>query len=844
MKAPLTWIKDYVDLDDLTVEEIARKMTMLGLEVDGITLVGLPLPEGERLEFKYSGLAWPKDKFVVAEVSEVMAHPNADRLVLCRLEDGSGEHIVLTGAPNLYPYKGQGQLAIPLKVAYARLGAELYDGHQPGQVLTRLKPAVIRGVESNSMICSEKELGISEEHDGVIFLDADAPTGMPLVDYMGDAVFEISILPNIVRDAAIIGIARELSAGLKRELRLPEGVNFSEGEEIGQKIGLRIENAELNPRFMIGMIEGARAQPSPYWVRRRLALAGMRPIDALVDATNYTMLDTGQPLHAFDYQLLEARADGKPIIVTRPAKNGEKLTTLDGTTHTLDDSVELVTDSAGPLSLAGIMGGSETGIHQGTQTVVLEAASWNFINIRKTTLRCKLNTEASYRFSRDVHPALAEQALSLCLARMLAWAGGKLVGGVLDNYPGKPEDPTITLSKPDISRALGADIPLGEAQEILMRLGFQTAICGEEIVATAPDTRRDIEPGLIGKANLIEEISRVYGFDRIPAKRLSSALPPQRGNPAFESEEKIRDILVSLGLQDTFAYRQTSEEREARIYPASSAPAQRNYVRIKNPATPDRNVMRRNALATMLELIEHNGSLVSGLAMFELGPVFLPVEGQLLPHEARRLSIGLTGEWQSPSWQPQRVQPMGFFDLKGIIEGLLEGLHVGDVRFESANEPTFHPGRCARVLSANALLGVMGEIHPLVRENYDFPLTPVLAAEFDLEALISAANLYFENKPIFAFPAVFEDIAVIVDEEASAANILDEINKAGGKLLTSASLFDIYRDAKIGAGKKSMAYTLTYQAADRTLTDKDAETIRNRIVRALKNKFGAVLRSV
>jgi phenylalanyl-tRNA synthetase beta chain len=843
MKAPLSWIKDYVDLDDLSIEEIAKTLTMLGLEVDGVSLVGLPLPPGEKHEFKYAGLPWAKDQFVVAEVSEVLPHPNADRLVLCRLQDGEGEHIVLTGAPNLYPYKGQGALTPPLKVAYARLGAELYDGHQPGQMLTKLKPAVIRGVESSSMICSEKELGISEEHEGVILLDPDAPTGVPLVDYMGDAVFDISILPNIARDAAIIGIARELSAALKRPLRLPQGLPLTEDAEIHQKIDLEIKNAELNSRFMIGMIEDTQAIPSPYWVRRRLTLAGMRPIDALVDATNYTMLDTGQPLHAFDYELLKTRAGGKPSIITRPAFPGEKLTTLDGTTHTLDEPVELVTDSAGPLSLAGVMGGSETGINPQTRTIVLEAASWNFINIRKTISRTKLNSEAGYRFSRDVHPALAEQALSLCLMRILAWAGGKWVSGVLDAYPGKSADPTVSITSDTISRLLGIEIPLEEAQDILNRLGFTTELKQGVLTATAPDTRRDIETGIIGQANLVEEISRIYGYDKIPSRRLSSELPPQASNLAFDTEERVRDILISLGLQDTFAYRQTSPEREARLTPGRVVDPQRRYVRIKNPVTPDRSVMRTSALATMLEFIERNGTFRPGLAMFELGPVFLPVEGQLLPNEAGRLTIGMTDQWQTPTWRSSEQHPMDFFDLKGIVEGLLDGLHIQNVSFEPSHSPTFHPGRCATVKSGELKLGVIGEVHPAVRKNYNFPPSPVLAAEFDLDLIIESSNLYFDNKPISSFPAVFEDISVIVDETVPAASLEAAILQAGGKLLNSVRLFDIYRDEKIGAGKKSMAYQLTYQAQDRTLTDKDAETIRNRIVRALKNQFNAVLRS-
>ncbi|HSN94101.1 MAG TPA: phenylalanine--tRNA ligase subunit beta, partial [Anaerolineaceae bacterium] len=421
MKAVLSWIKDYVNLEGFSLEEIAYKLTMLGLEVEGITVVGLPKPpEGQKQQFRFEGLSWDPEKIVVAQVNEVGNHPNADKLTLCQVDDGNVVHTVLTGAPNLFPYKGQGPLPQPLKVAYAREGSVIYDGHQPGQVLSKLKKAVIRGVESSSMICSEKELGISDEHDGVIILDADAPTGMPLVDYMGDAVFEVSTLPNMVRNTAMMGIARELAAGFKRELHLPMGLELKHGAEIDNKVELEICNADLNPRFMLGMVEATEAKPSPYWVQRRLALAGMRPIDALVDATNYTMLDTGEPLHAFDYDILKERSAGAtPKIITRTANPDEKLELLDGTQLALDPQMVVVSDTEGALSLAGVMGGIQSGINSQTRKVLLEAASWNLINIRKTCSKTRISSEASYRFSRGVHPGLAAQGLSLCLQRLV-----------------------------------------------------------------------------------------------------------------------------------------------------------------------------------------------------------------------------------------------------------------------------------------------------------------------------------------------------------------------------------------------------------------------------------------
>jgi phenylalanyl-tRNA synthetase beta chain len=844
MKAPLSWIQDYVDLQGLSLEAIAQTLTMVGLEVEEITLVGLEKPEGVRLENKYSGLSWPKDKFVVAEVLEVRQHPNADKLTLCQLNDGSGSEITaLTGAPNLFPFLGKGPLEKPIKVAYAREGAQLYDGHQPGQVLTKLKKATIRGVDSSSMIASEKELGISEEHDGVIFLGDDAPVGMPLVDYMGDAVFEVAILPNMARDASVLGIARELSAALKRPLKLPVGVEIKVGGEIDQKVSLEIREPELNPRFMLGMVEGVEAVPSPYWVRRRLALAGMRPIDALVDATNYTMLETGEPLHAFDYDTLVRRAVGKPTIITRRAKEGETLTTLDGDKHNLTTETELVSDTKGPLSIAGVMGGEESGISSETNKVLLEAASWNFINLRKSSSRYRINSEASYRFSRDVHPALAEQALSLCLKRLQDWGGGTVVNGVIDQYPFKREDSQNTLNEGDLERLLGLHIPIEEAKAILERLGFTCELHDGELTVVTPSNRTDVESGLVGTANLIEEVSRIYGFSHIPTTRLSGEIPPQLADNHVELEESVREMLTSIGLQDTVAYRLTSVQRESKILPGAPADNGLTYVRIANPISPERTVMRRSGLATMFELIERNIRNAEGLSFFEIGPVFIPVEGQLLPDEPHHLTIGLWGRKREVGWSGEKPGTYGFFDLKGVLEALLRGLHLENISFDASKEtPTFHPGKSARLMAGEIEIGVMGEVHPLVRKNYDFGDSPVLAAELYLDQLMPLMDKGFKVEPLSTFPAMVEDIALIVDEDVPASRVEELIWRAGGKLLKGVALFDLFRGEKIGAGKKSLAYQLTYQAYDRTLSVADAAAIRKKIVKVLSYEIGAVLR--
>ncbi len=844
MKVPLSWLKEYIDLDQ-SLEDLARLMTMAGLEVESVEVVGLPLPEpGEKQEFSFSGLSWAADKFVVAQIDEVMPHPNADRLVLCRLNDGSQELVVLTGAPNLFPYKGQGPLAAPLKVAYAREGARLYDGHQPGQVLTTLKRAKIRGVDSFSMVCSEKELGISEEHEGVIILDGDAPTGMPLVDYMGDAVFEISILPNMIRNACVVGVARELSAMTGRPLRVPQRSLPSAGTRIVGAVQIQITDPDLNPRFVLGLVRGATPQPSPYWVQRRLRLAGMRPINSIVDATNYVMLELGQPLHAFDYDLLVSRAGGRaPTIITRPAYTGEKLVTLDNVERTLDSFTIMVTDTAGPLSLAGIMGGLESEVTDSTRNVLLEGANWNFVNTRKTSTAQKLNSEAGYRFARGVHPALAEAGVQLGLDRLARWSGGQIAEGLVDVYPKRAVDPVVELTPQIVRRLLGIDLTPQEIAGILERLEFACRIDGERVIVKAPPHRLDIGEGVIGQADLVEEIARIYGYDRIPASRLSDSLPVQSGNPALEQEERIKDMLVSLGLQEVMAYRMTTPEREARLTQSGQAQPDLPYVRLANPITPERNSMRRSLLSSVMEIVERNFRLSERLALFEIGPVFLPVPDQVLPDEPLHLAIAMTGLRQAPSWDVHSDRALDFFDLKGVIEALLAGLHVPDLKYEPADAPSYHPGKSAWIKSGETVLGVLGELHPLIERRLELGSNPLLAAELNLNLLLPLIPANFSVEPVMVFPPVLEDIAVVVDEDLPAERVAGLIYQAGGKLLKQARLFDIFRGEQLGAGKKSLAYSLIYQAPDRTLTDGEAAQVRQRIVRRLEQDLGAKLRS-
>ena len=937
MKLPLSWLKDYMDIDGLSVEAIARTLTFGGLEVEEIHYVGWPMSaanakdmhSSQRHEFKTDGIEWDREKIVVAEIREVGPHPNADRLTLCDLFDGTQQHTVLTGAPNLFEFKGKGQLSKPIKVAYAKEGATIYDGHADGLVLTTLKRAKIRGVESYSMVCSEKELGISDDHEGIIFLDDDAPVGTPLADYMGDAVLDVKINPNMARAASVLGIARELAALLGRKLRNlalseVEGTQHATRTQVDTYTGkqpdfasIEITDPALNPRFVLGLIRDVEIKPSPYHIQRRLKLAGVRPINNIVDATNYAMFELGEPLHAFDYDVLVGRVSNSPNvkIITRAAKDGEKLTTLDGVERTLSSINVLVCDEKGPLSIAGVMGGAESEVYdaskevldakaiepkegkptmgkigmrgKSTTNVLLEGAAWNFINIRRTAKQHNLPSEASFRFSRGVHPALADKGVRRGLQLMAEWSGGKIAPGLVDNYPLPPKDPTVEVTPRDVKRLLGIDLTSEQIIELLERVEFKCEITEGTQVDThtgtqvdtytgthatrntqhatrntqhepiitvhTPPHRLDIGEGVVGLADVLEEVARLYGFENIPATNMADALPPQIGNPVHEWEERLRDLLASLAMTEVVSYRMTSPEKESRLAAFS------DYVVIANPITPERRVLRRSLLASVLEATEKNARAES-LALFEIGAIFLPHKNEL-PDEPRKLAIVMTGRRAASAWDVKDSPAFDFYDMKGRIELLLAGLQLTDVSYappSSTHRPerseaqskdegavegqVYHPGKWAEIKVGDAVVGQFGEIHPLVKERYELGASPVLAAEFDLQALMSAQG-GFALTPVAGFPPVYEDIAVIVDESVAAARVEGLIRQTGGRSVSAVRLFDVYRGEQIGAGKKSLAYSLTYQAPDKTLTDAEAAQIRNRIVKRLAQEVGAKLRS-
>jgi len=858
MRVPLSWLKDFVEIT-LSPEELARKLTFAGLEVEEIEYVGLPMPENAvqglhaqwRQEFKTSGIAWDREKIVVARILEVMPHPNADRLTLLRLDwGGPKEETVLTGAPNLFPYKGLGPLPKPIKAAYAKEGAVIYDGHKPGQELMTLKRAKIRGVESYSMVCSEKELGISDEHEGILLLDDDAPVGAPLADYLGDVVFTVKINPNMARNASVLGLAREIAALTGQKLKPPLFEAAQAGESVIGKLKIVIEEPELNPRFTAMLIRDVKIGPSPYWMQRRLRLAGMRPISNIVDITNYVMLEVGQPLHAFDYDVLVKRAGDKPpTIITRLPHEGERLLTLDGVDRQLDPFTILVTDTAGALSLGGIMGGGESEVSDSTKNVLLEAASWNFINIRRSVQAQGLqSSQAGYRFSRGVHPALAERGCKRAAEMMRALAGGAVAQGIVDEYPRKPEPVPVEIDEAEVERILGVRISLEQIESILKSLEFDAKrMTNNQLLITAPDHRLDVGTGVIGQADLIEEIARVYGYENIPETQISDRTPPQRGNRSLELEERVRDILVTVGLQEVISYRLTTPEREAMLLPPGTPKDDRPYVTLANPIVADRVTMRHSLLASVLEAAVNNLRFTDRVAIFEVGAVYLASEEGVLPDEPRRLAVVMTGPRQPEGWQASDRGTMDFYDLKGVVEALVDDLHLPDVNVAPTEHPSFRPGRTAQLAVGGKVAGWFGELHPLVAQaclaaGGGATGAPLLAVDFDLELILASIPERYVTNPVSRFPAVMEDIALIVDEGVAASQVEAVIRQSGGSTLVDVRLFDLYKGAQIGSGKKSLAYRLTYQAEDRTLTDAEAAKVREKIVRRAKEVLGAVLR--
>ncbi|MYC93521.1 MAG: phenylalanine--tRNA ligase subunit beta [Caldilineaceae bacterium SB0661_bin_32] len=904
MLVPLSWLREYVDIL-IPTPKLAERLTLAGLEEASLT---------------NTGDWWEEDKIVVGQVASVLPHPDADRLVLVdvahEISSGAGEpplQRVVTGAPNLFQYRdcslSAGDLPV-LKVAFAREGALLVDAYSEElpRPHKRLKKAKIRGVESRGMVCSELELGLSEEHEGILLLPDDAPVGTPLRHYLGDEILEIDLTPDMARCLSMWGVAREVQALTGGVLHLPEDIDASVGEDIaGEYVSAQIDDPDLCQRFTGTVLRDIKVGESPRWLQDRLSSAGMRPINNIVDITNYVMLETGQPLHAFDYDLLAARAeklgDSRPTIIVRTAKEGERLETLDGQERNLEPSMLVIADKAGPVAIAGVMGGGETEVHEGTTNLLLESATFDGINNRRTSQTLRLHSEASHRFTRGVPASLNELAARRAADLMQQFAGGRVVPGIVDTYPAPQPQVKVFTSRSDVKRLLGMDLSLAEIGSALQRLEFAVEELsdlpedtperarfglaraeGERVIAaTAPWHRLDVSL----PADLTEEVARVVGYDKVSETLLDTVLPPQRRNAPLETEENIRDILIGCGLQDTVNHTLTTPENHARLAGAERGPSligeeenagaasdPSRFISLTNPLSPERRVMRRNLIVSALENLAYNLRYKDRLAVFEIGRTYRPPaapsghsDGEnsdlKLPEEQRRLCIALRGlrdpHPSNPSSEPPEFESefFDFFDLKGIVETLLERLGFAQSEYlfsahpesgadDAVSETMFGP-RCALISLQDDELGIVGELHPQVRNAFGLGGERVVLAELKIAPLVRPSWRLSQMAPISVYPPVVEDLAFVVKEEVTQRRLRDAIVEGGGRdgepVLASVELFDIYRGESLPVGCKSLAYRVTYQSMDHNLKEREVNRLRQRIIRTVERATGGTLRS-
>ena len=848
MRVPLSWLKEYVDIT-LPVDELEERLTLAGLEVANVEYIGVEPPASVRFKKQMKPgdvvtgnghIAWDKEKIFVGEVVSVEKHPDADRLTLVTINYGAEEPLtVVTGAPNLKP-GDSGQ-----KVAFATAGAMLIDAYADAFKVRKLKPGKIRGILSQGMVCSERELGLSDEHEGIILLPDDAPVGAPLADYLGDVVFDIDITPNMIRIASIIGVAREVAAITGADLHITMPAWQTSPPPADDYADVEIIDDDLCHRYTASIIRDVSVQPSPFWMQHRLKLIGQRPISNLVDVTNYVMFEWGQPLHAFDYDKLLARAKAigkdKVKIIVRRADDGEKFTTLDGVERTLDADVLMICDEAGPIAIGGVMGGLETEVSDETRNVLLESAAFEFINVRQTAKKLKLPSEAAYRFSRGVPPRLNPIGNVRGAQLMADLGGGDIADGIVEDYPRPQPVIEVPVTERDVQRWLGIDLSQDEIIDILQRLEFETRVEDDVIWGAAPWYRLDVSI----TADVLEEIARIYGYDAIPETLLADELPPQRRNWAWELEERLRDILVAAGLQETINYSMTSIENYRKTFPDNpeDAPGPEMFVTLANPLSQERSVMRRCLGVSALENLQRNLRYTDRMAVFEIGLGYRPELGDgVLPKEIRLLAIALTGPREPGDWLQGDDSPIDFFDAKGVLEALFERLGASDdVEYRAESAHIFGP-KAAGVYLKGQKIGNVGEVHPKVREAFDLGDRPVALAGLQIAPLIPYIQTKKKLRAISNFPAVKEDIALVVDEAIPAGKVAALIRQTAGANLKDIRLFDVYRGDPIPPGKKSLAFSLTFQSPVKTLTDKDASKLRRKIVGRLSREIGAELR--
>ncbi len=819
MRVPLQWLRAYC-APELDTSGIAERLALTGTEVERVERHGVDAVE----------------RFVVGRVLERRKHPDADRLSVCMVDiGGSTPSQIVCGAPNV---------AAGQTVAVGMPGAVMPDG-------ARLGKAKLRGVESSGMILAEDELGIGTDHAGIIVLgpaggegsDGAMPRpGTPLIEVLPIAtdVLVLEITPNRPDCLGIYGVARELHAATGAPLSPPPWREDPGSDGAVEGLRITVESPDLCPRFTARVFDDVTIGPSPAWLKARLMAAGQRPISNVVDITNYVMLLTGQPLHAFDLD----RIAGSELVVRR-ALPAEQVDTLDGQTRQLDAQMLLIADADGPTSIAGVMGGARSEVAADTTRVVMEAANWNGPNIHRTSLRLGLRSEASGRFEKGLQPEQAMEAQAIATALMIELCGARVRSGTIDIGGAGPAPVTIRLRDERIAGLLGVEIPRRRVTEVLEALEFTVDAVAGGLAVTVPAFRR---ADITREADLIEEVARLDALEHLPA-----TLPSRHGAAGrLTARQRLRraaaDALAAQGLHEVVGWSFTGPDVAARL-----RLPERPVIELENPMSSDQSQLRTTMLGSLLDVARRNRSRgVTTLRLFEAGAVYLPQAGADgnaaasggstgagQPAEPYHLAAVLAGPVRTPSWRDPEPLSADFFAAKGVLAGLLDRLHV-PWSVEPATEPFLHPGRSARVLAGGAAVGWLGELHPAVAA--DWGVGEKLAGfELDLDAIAIPATAMYED--LTSFPEVREDLAVVVPDGVTAAEVLAVTEQGGGALLAHAEVFDVYRDAeKLGPGNVSLALRLAYRAPDRTLTDQEVAQRREAILAALGDQLGGRVR--
>ena len=800
MKVPLSWLRQYVDVD-LPAQDLAHRLTMAGIEVGEVEVIG----------------GW--SEVFVGQVTGVRPHPNADRLRLCVVSTGSEELEVVCGAPNV---------AAGQNICFAKVGANIYNTHTERHEV--LEAAKIRGVESRGMICSAVELGLGDDHSGIIELPEDAPVGALLVDYLGDTVLDLELTPNRLDCLSVLGVAHEVAALTGKTVKEPE-TNYKEaGAPITEQIYISVESPELCRRYTASLLQGVKIGPSPQWLQDRLTRAGLRPINNVVDVTNFVMLEYNQPLHSFDYDLIK-----DATVIVRRARPDEMLTTLDGVERKLTVENLVIADANYAIGLGGVIGGANSEISVNTVNVLLESATFDGANNRETAQTLELRTEATLRFEKGLRPELAPIALRRATGLIQEVAGGTVAPGIVDVLSDEGADaPVVPLTGEKIRRMLGMEVDQKRVQETLDALGFTWEFAGEsELKVTVPYWRNDVNI----EEDLVEEVVRTIGYDLVPTTMLSSPIPFQQPVPVMGLRDQIKDLLASEGIQEVINYPLVTLQQLDQVEQLDPANLP---MRVTNPMSADREYLRTTLRASLLATLAANQSHGSGpFRLFEAGRVFWPREGDL-PDERETVAGVLAGLRHEPSWL-EDDSLLDFYDAKGVVELVLNRLGVS-ATYEPSDDPSFHPGRCAVIKVADAVIGVVGEVHPVVMDRLGLESPQVAAFELYLGPILAALPAGQQQfEPLPRYPSATRDLALVMPTDVDAGQVTRLILRHRG--VDRADLFDIYAGENIAEGTKSLAFHVYFQARDRTLTNEEVNRSLDGLLRTLERELKVTLRA-